>query len=39
MTLAEILSKAIPPAIPLRVKSRKLVQEKPAEVNQERFHL
>ena len=35
-TLEEILSKCIPPAIPLRVPAREVVQDKPKEVNQER---
>ena len=34
-TLAEIFGKAIPPAIPLRVSVREVVQEKPKEVNKE----
>ena len=33
-TLAEILNKASPPEIPLRVRVREILQEKPKDVNQ-----
>ena len=33
-TLAEILSKSSPPAIPLRVRVKEIIQEKPKKVNQ-----